>query len=99
HVYPEVFQVWHVLSSAGTLILAVAYIAPLVYLPLSLLKGRRATANPWGATGLEWSTPSPPPPGNFDSPPTVDAAPYSYPMPGRAASDQPAGTERHDDDA
>ena len=57
HVYPPEFQVWNVLSSAGASILAVAYLLPLFYLGWSLFFGRRAAANPWQATGLEWQTP------------------------------------------
>ena len=60
HAYPPEFQVLNVLSSAGASILAAAYLLPLAYLIWSLLHGERAPANPWGATGLEWQTPSPP---------------------------------------
>jgi cytochrome c oxidase subunit 1 len=76
--YPEEFQVWHVLSSAGASILAVGYLLPLIYLLLSLYNGRLAGPNPWGATGLEWQTPSPPPTENFDATPTVVRGPYQY---------------------
>lgn len=78
HSYPPEFQIWHVLSSAGAVILALAYLVPLVYLTLSLRYGRRAGDNPWGATGLEWATTSPPPRENFLIPPTVDSEPYRY---------------------
>jgi cytochrome c oxidase subunit I len=78
HVYPEVFQVWHVMSTCGAGILAVAYVMPLIYLPLSLFRGERAPRNPWHATGLEWQTPSPPPKHNFDRIPQVIAGPYQY---------------------
>ena len=40
--------------------------------------GKRASANPWGAVGLEWTTASPPPTFNFDTPPTVDWEAYEY---------------------
>ena len=73
HVYPEVFQFWHTLSSVGALILAVAYLFPLVYLTWSLFHGERAGDNPWHATGLEWQTSSPPPKQNFLRPPRIDA--------------------------
>ncbi|HET8749124.1 MAG TPA: cytochrome c oxidase subunit I [Sphingomicrobium sp.] len=76
--YPPEFQVWNVLSSAGASILAVGYAMPIFYLFFSLLKGDRASANPWGATGLEWSTPSPPPPHDFDETPIVVEPPYQY---------------------
>jgi cytochrome c oxidase subunit 1 len=40
--------------------------------------GRNAPANPWGSTGLEWKTSSPPPTENFDVPPVVTEDPYTY---------------------
>jgi cytochrome c oxidase subunit 1 len=77
-VYPPEFQVWHVLSSAGASILAFAYALPVFYLGWSLLKGKRAPANPWDATGLEWEVPSPPPTRNFECTPEVVRPPYQY---------------------
>lgn len=79
--YPDEFQVLNVLSSAGATILAVAYMMPLFYLAYSLLRGARAPANPWRATGLEWQTPSPPPTVNFVVTPIVTGKPYDYPRP------------------
>ena len=76
--YPPEFQLMHVLSSAGASILAVGYLLPLAYLGWSLLYGRRAGANPWQATGLEWEAPSPPPKHNFDRVPIVEEGPYDY---------------------
>ena len=43
----------------------------MVYLIWSLKYGKEADANPWGATGLEWQTESPPPTHNFDVMPIV----------------------------
>ncbi|MFV0624342.1 cbb3-type cytochrome c oxidase subunit I [Sphingomonas sp. ac-8] len=81
HVYPPEFQVLQVLSSGGASLLALGYAMPIVYLLWSLLPGgRRAPANPWGATGLEWSTSSPPPTHNFVETPTVEHGPYHYPL-------------------
>jgi cytochrome c oxidase subunit 1 len=79
HVYPPEFQVLNVISSAGATILAAAYIFPMIYLVYSLWYGERAADNPWDARGLEWTTSSPPPPHNFDTPPIVDFEPYDYP--------------------
>ena len=76
--YVPEFQVWNVLSSAGASILAVGYILPLGYLIYSLQYGPRTGNNPWGATGLEWQTSSPPPRDNFDVTPTVVRGPYEY---------------------
>ena len=85
HVYPDVFQTYHVISTAGALILSVAYLFPLFYLPWSLRHGDRAGKNPWRATGLEWTTPSPPPKDNFTRIPHVDAEPYQYHEKGESA--------------
>ena len=38
--------------------------------------------NPWRATTLEWTIPSPPPHGNFAEMPTVYRGPYEYSVPG-----------------
>jgi cytochrome c oxidase subunit 1 len=78
HAYPEEWQVLNVLSTAGASILAMAYALPAFYLTYSLVKGRRAPANPWGAKGLEWTVPSPPPTFNFDEDPVVDEPAYNY---------------------
>lgn len=78
HVYPDVFQAWHVLSSGGSVILAAAYVLPLCYLGWSLVYGARAGDNPWQATGLEWQTSSPPPKENFHRIPVVQSGPYFY---------------------
>ena len=48
------------------------------YLFHSLFKGRRAPADPWGATTLEWTISSPPPSGNFDDVPVITGEPYDY---------------------
>jgi cytochrome c oxidase subunit 1 len=86
HAYPDEFQVLNVLSSAGASVLAVGYFIPLVYLLWSLRFGRAAAPNPWGAAGLEWQTPSPPPTENFTTPPIVTQEAYDYPGPaGHAA--------------
>jgi cytochrome c oxidase subunit 1 len=75
--WPEL-QVLNVLSSAGASILAVGYFIPLVYFLWSLGYARKAGPNPWGATGLEWQTPSPPPEHNFDRTPVVTGPAYDY---------------------
>jgi cytochrome c oxidase subunit 1 len=78
HAYPEEFQVLHVLSSAGASVLAVGYILPAIYFAYSLKYGPIAGRNPWGATGLEWKTDSPPPTHNFDEIPVVNHEAYDY---------------------
>ena len=78
YAYPAEFQTLNVLSSAGAVVLALGYLLPVLYLGWSLFRGARAPANPWGATGLEWQTSSPPPVHNFIETPTVDGPPYAY---------------------
>ena len=77
-IYPPEFQVLNVMSSAGASILAVGYAIPLVYLIWSMRYGPEAGPNPWGAKGLEWETPSPPPTENFEEPPVVTEEAYAY---------------------
>jgi cytochrome c oxidase subunit I len=78
HAYPPEFQIFHVLSTAGATILGVGYLLPFCYFFWSLRWGRKASANPWEATGLEWQTASPPPRDNFDETPIVMEEPYNY---------------------
>lgn len=78
-VYPAEFQTLNVMSSAGASILAVGYVIPLIYLIWSFFYGPVAGPNPFGATGLEWKTPSPPPTENFTEIPVVNEHPYNYP--------------------
>ena len=77
--YPPEFQVLNVLSTAGASILGIGYLLPMIYFAWSLKKGKLAGANPWGASGLEWQTPSPPPTENFPVTPAVVEEPYQYP--------------------
>jgi cytochrome c oxidase subunit 1 len=78
HFYPAEFQVLNVMSSAGASILGVGYLVPMVYFIWSLRYGALAGPNPWGAKGLEWQTPSPPPTENFASTPVVTEEAYAY---------------------
>jgi cytochrome c oxidase subunit 1 len=78
HAYPDEWQVLNVLSSAGASVLAIGYALPAFYLTYSLFKGALAPANPWGAKGLEWTIPSPPPTFNFDEEVVVTEPAYNY---------------------
>jgi len=78
HMYPEEWQVLNVLSTAGASILGGGYLIPMVYFTWSFVKGEKAPANPWGATGLEWTIPSPPPTENFTTTPIVTEEAYAY---------------------
>jgi len=78
YAYSPEFQVLNVLSTAGASILAVGYLLPMVYFLWSLRYGKPAGDNPWGAAGLEWTTPSPPPKHNFEETPVVTWEAYNY---------------------
>ncbi|MCI0684616.1 MAG: cytochrome c oxidase subunit I [Gemmataceae bacterium] len=78
HEYVAEFQILNVMSTAGASILAVGYVVPLIYLLWSLGYAKDAGPNPWGATGLEWQTPSPPPTDNFAKTPVVVNPPYTF---------------------
>jgi cytochrome c oxidase subunit 1 len=78
HFYAPEYQIWHVLSSAGSSVLAVGLMIPLVNLLWSLKYGKLAGPNPWGAVGLEWMIPSPPTTHNFEEKPVVTWEAYEY---------------------
>jgi cytochrome c oxidase subunit I len=64
---------------------------------VSMRKGERAGVNPWEATSLEWTIPSPPPHDNFgELEPVVNHGPYEYSVPGQPADfvmqNAPAGS-------
>jgi cytochrome c oxidase subunit 1 len=78
HSYPDEMQVLNVMSSAGASVLGLGYFLPVLYLLWSLKKGEIAGPNPWGASGLEWRTQSPPLTENFTEVPIVTSEPYEY---------------------
>ena len=74
---PE-WQAYNIMSTAGSSILALGYLLPAFYLFHSLKYGKDAGPNPWGATGLEWQTDSPPDMHNFHEIPIVTQEAYDY---------------------
>jgi cytochrome c oxidase subunit I len=81
---------WNVVMSWGAWGLGIFQIAFIINFFWSMKKGEKVSANPWGATTLEWSAaPSPPPHGNFTTPPVVHRGPYEYSLPGAAADFTP----------
>ena len=73
----------HVFISIVAFIAGAAQLIFLFNLVWSMFKGPRAPANPWQATTLEWTVPSPPPFDNFAGKhPVVYRSPYEYGVPG-----------------
>lgn len=62
---PE-YQALHVVATIGAFLLGIGLMMAAAVLIHSLLRGKPAPANPWGAGTLEWRTSSPPPLHNFE---------------------------------
>jgi cytochrome c oxidase subunit 1 len=75
--YPAELVVHNRLSTVGAFVLGAGLLLALFGLLASLRSGRRAPANPWGASSLEWATSSPPSHHNFDETPRAGRA-YDY---------------------
>jgi cytochrome c oxidase subunit 1 len=72
----------HVSILWAAVCLGLVQIPFIVNLFWSIKHGKPASDNPWGATTLEWQTPTPPPHGNFTKALTVYRPPYDYSVPG-----------------
>jgi cytochrome c oxidase subunit 1 len=95
-------QHWNVFISIAAFVLGTAQLVFLVNFVRSMFAGKKAEANPWEASTLEWSIPSPAPVHNFEEIPTVHRWPYEFSNgahPGRDWAMQtepaPAGAETH----
>src|SRR5258708_2990225 len=75
---PAEFQFSRALSAAGALVWGGGYVTPMTFFVWPLRLGGGGPANPWGATGLEWKTASPPPVHNFEEIPVVTHEAYDY---------------------
>jgi len=74
-----------VFATVCLLVLLAFQVVFLVNLFYSLVRGKKASANPWNANTLEWAAPSPPPHGNFpEGLPNCYRGPYEYSHPDRA---------------
>ena len=80
---------WNVFMSVSAWGLALAQIPFIINFFRSIRKGEKVGENPWNATTLEWAAPSPPPHGNFDTPPSAHRGPYDYSVPGAARDYSP----------
>jgi len=74
-----------VFATVCLLVLLAFQVVFLVNFFYSLVRGKKASANPWNANTLEWAAPSPPPHGNFpEGLPNCYRGPYEYSHPERA---------------
>ena len=62
---------WNLISSIGSLILAIGVLLFVINVIVTARKGEKAPLDPWDARSLEWMTTSPPKEHNFDAIPTV----------------------------
>lgn len=74
----DLYEYWQSISSIGAYVLGVGMFMILFYLIHSLIWGKRAGANPWGAKTLEWQTASPPIEHNFHGNPICTHGPYDF---------------------
>ncbi len=92
HVYEQIsgpMLHWNSFMSWSAWLLGIVQIFFIINVFWSIRNGRKVNTNPWDATTLDWSTPSPPPHGNFDKPVTVYRGPYEYSVPGAAKDFSP----------
>ena len=77
--YPDVFEGWNRIASAGSAISAVGLLVFLWLVADMLLRGKKVAANPWGegATTLEWSLSSPPPWHTYGDLPKIEDLPQA----------------------
>jgi cytochrome c oxidase subunit 1 len=89
---------WNAFISESAWLMGLAQIPFIINFCFSWKYGRKVSDNPWEATTLEWSAPSPPPHGNFLKPVVVYRGPYEYSVPGAPTDftpqdEPPAGTK------
>lgn len=65
-------------TSLWAFLLGFGFFIAFLNILVAWMNGKRAPANPWGGTTLEWQTSSPPPHGNFDKQPVVTEDFYLY---------------------
>jgi len=76
--YRPEFQFWNDVATIGSYVLALSTLVFIFNMVTSLLRGKRASANPWNARTLEWQISSPPPYYNFKTIPAVLKNPYHF---------------------
>jgi cytochrome c oxidase subunit 1 len=90
--YAPEFQTVNQVASLGAFLMGLSILPFLYNLIVNWARGTRAGSNPWRALSLEWQVASPPPLGNFASPPVVTHGPYEFGQPWPApAADAASG--------
>jgi cytochrome c oxidase subunit 1 len=75
---------WNQPISIAAWVMGLAQIPFIINFFYSIWKGKKVeNDNPWDATTLEWTAPSPPGHGNFLKPPVAYRGPYEYSLPRR----------------
>ncbi len=87
---------WNVVMSHAAYALAFFQLFFIINFFLSLKKGKKAEANPWQATTIEWTDTTSPPlgHGNFERVPQVYRGAYEYSVPGATTDFIPQSAER-----
>lgn len=84
---------WNVVIGMAAWTLGLFQLPFLVNFFWSMKWGARVDRNPWHATTLEWTAPSPPPHGNFVELPVAYRGPYEYSVPGASADFTPQNAQ------
>ena len=77
-VYDPQFTFWNQFASYSSFVLAASTLLLFYNMANSLVRGKKAGPNPWGARTLEWMISSPPPYYNFKKVPAVLGLPYDF---------------------
>lgn len=77
--FPQ-FEQAHQVMTVGALLVGAGFILAVFNWLQGAIAGKKAPDNPWGSKSLEWTTATPPPPGNWPEVPTLEEgwSPYAY---------------------
>jgi cytochrome c oxidase subunit 1 len=79
-IYPDA-QFWNTVATFSSFLMVLGTLILFVNAFMSLVRGKPAGINPWGARTLEWTISSPPPYYNFKKIPEVYGRPYDFDKP------------------
>ncbi|MBP9654609.1 MAG: cbb3-type cytochrome c oxidase subunit I [Rhodocyclaceae bacterium] len=80
--FPQ-FENAHQWMTGGAALIGLGFALAVLNWIVGAIRGAKAPDNPWGSQSLEWSTQTPPPPGNWKEVPTIrdEWDPYAYARP------------------